>query len=385
MPDEPLVGKVVGDYEVLREVGRGGMGVVYEAHERSLQRTVALKVLPSNISADISFAKRFEREARFAASLSHPNIVSIYAVGKHEDVRYIAMEYIKGKTLTTLIREAGRLSVGRALEITLQAADALKAAHRVGMVHRDIKPDNIMIDEFGRVKVMDFGLARGIHSATQLTAEGAVLGTPRYMSPEQCEGLKPDQRSDIYSLGIVLFEMLSGRTPYGADTPLALMRQIVELPLPSLQEISADVPPQVCSIVYRMTAKRPEDRYDNADAVCEDIRVHLEGIRTSSPSGQDHLTDVITPSPQRTPTPVAAPWVSQPLSRRALFGLALAAAIVIVAGGCGGDTPGRSPCMTRPCRPSPRPLRRRGRRNRNRPARSRSRPLPSRVTSSRAP
>ncbi|HNT86592.1 MAG TPA: serine/threonine-protein kinase, partial [Candidatus Hydrogenedentes bacterium] len=290
-----------------------------------------------------------------AASLSHPNIVSIYAVGKHEDVRYIAMEYIKGKTLTTLIREAGRLSVGRALEITLQAADALKAAHRVGMVHRDIKPDNIMIDEFGRVKVMDFGLARGIHSATQLTAEGAVLGTPRYMSPEQCEGLKPDQRSDIYSLGIVLFEMLSGRTPYGADTPLALMRQIVELPLPSLQEISADVPPQVCSIVYRMTAKRPEDRYDNADAVCEDIRVHLEGIRTSSPSGQDHLTDVITPSPQRTPTPVAAPWVSQPLSRRALFGLALAAAIVIVAGGLWWRYAGPQPLHDAPVQTVPTP------------------------------
>jgi len=310
MPDEPLVGRVISDYEILRELGRGGMGIVYKAHERSLQRVVALKVLPPSISSDIAFAKRFEREARFAASLSHPNIVAIYAVGKHEDVRYIAMEYIKGKTLTALIREAGRLSVARALEITLQAADALLAAHKVGMVHRDVKPDNIMIDESGRVKVMDFGLARGIHSGTQLTADGAVLGTPRYMSPEQCEGLKPDHRSDIYSLGVVLFEMLTGRTPYPADTPLALMRQIVETPLPSLQEISADVPPHVCGIVYRMAAKRPADRYDSAETLCEDIRAYLEGTRTPTPppSTQESPTDVLTPvpipMPGTTPTPM---------------------------------------------------------------------------------
>lgn len=335
MPDEPLIGKVIGDYEILRELGRGGMGIVYKAHERSLQRVVALKVLPPNISSDIAFAKRFEREARFAASLSHPNIVSIYAVGKHEDVRYIAMEYIKGKTLTTLIREAGRLSVARALEITLQAADALLVAHRVGMVHRDVKPDNIMIDEAGRVKVMDFGLARGIHSATQLTADGAVLGTPRYMSPEQCEGLKPDHRSDLYSLGIVLFEMLTGRTPYSADTPLALMRQIVEAPLPSLQEISADVPPHVCSIVYRMAAKRPDDRYDSAETLCEDIRTYLEGTKTPTPtpSGQDRPTDVLSPAPRPTPTPPVAPVAQRPLNRVTIGVAAVMAILAIVGGG----------------------------------------------------
>lgn len=306
MPDESQSNRVIGDYEILREIGRGGMGVVFKAHERALRRTVALKVLPPNISADIAFVKRFEREARFAASLNHPNIVSIYTVGKHEDVRYISMEYVKGKTLTALIREAGRLSVTRALEITLQAADALAAAHKVEMVHRDVKPDNIMIDESGRVKVMDFGLARGLHSTTQLTAQGTVVGTPRYMSPEQCQGQKPDHRSDIYSLGVVVFEMLTGQTPYSAETPLALMRQIVDTPLPSIQEISADVPPQICSIIYKMTAKRPEDRYESAELVCEDIRAYLEGIRPQNATPVDKMTDVLTPS-AGTPTPPSAP------------------------------------------------------------------------------
>lgn len=337
MPDESQANRVIGDYEILREVGRGGMGVVYKAHERALRRTVALKVLPPSISADIAFVKRFEREARFAASLNHPNIVSIYTVGKHEDVRYISMEYVKGKTLTALIREAGRLSIARALEITLQAADALAAAHKVDMVHRDVKPDNIMIDEAGRVKVMDFGLARGLHSTTQLTAQGAVVGTPRYMSPEQCEGQKPDHRSDIYSLGIVLFEMLTGQTPYSAETPLALMRQIVDTPLPSIQEQSADVPPQICSIIYRMTAKRPEDRYENAEILCEDIRAFLEGTRPQNATPIDKMTDVLPPGTE-TPTPPAGPAavtptaVSVPVDRGkyALIG-AVAILLVVVA------------------------------------------------------
>lgn len=337
MPDDSQANRVIGDYEILREIGRGGMGVVYKAHERALRRTVALKVLPSNISADIAFVKRFEREARFAASLNHPNIVSIYTVGKYEDIRYISMEYVKGKTLTALIREAGRLSITRALEITLQAADALAAAHKVEMVHRDVKPDNIMIDESGRVKVMDFGLARGLHSTTQLTAQGTVVGTPRYMSPEQCEGQKPDHRSDIYSLGVVVFEMLTGQTPYSAETPLALMRQIVDTPLPSIQEISADVPPQICSIIYKMTAKRPEDRYENAELVCEDIRAYLEGARPQNATPMDKMTDVLTPS-AGTPTPPSAPAsvtptpVPVPIDRGkyALIG-AVAALLVVVA------------------------------------------------------
>ena len=298
MPDESLVGKTIGNYKILQEVGRGGMGVVYKAHETTLQRIVALKILPPHIANDAAFVKRFEREARFAASLSHPNIVAIHAVGQEGPYHYIAMEYVKGKTLAKLLREAGRLSVNRALEIALAAAEALTEAHDMGMVHRDIKPDNIMIDESGRVKVMDFGLARGVHSTTELTAKGAVIGTPRYMSPEQCEGHKPDHRTDVYSLGVVLFEMLTGSTPYAAETPLALMRHIVETPLPSIQTISADVAPHVCSIVYKMTAKRADDRYATARDVAIDIKALIqerEERPLTNSSQHDTATRRITP------------------------------------------------------------------------------------------
>ena len=280
--DESLVGKVIGNYEVLRELGRGGMGVVYKAHEQSLQRVVALKVLPAHLAADRSFVERFEREARSSAGLSHPNVVTVYAVGEQQGMYFIAMEYVKGQTVAEILRRDGRLEVRRALEITAQVADALATAHKKSVIHRDIKPQNVMVDEAGRAKVMDFGLAKVLaDSATNLTTEGALMGTPKYMSPEQCQGYPLDARTDIYSLGVMLYEMLAGQVPFSAETPLALLRKIVDTQVPSLSDVAQDIPPEVIAIVARMVAKDPAERYPDAGTVVGDIRAFLRGSETN--------------------------------------------------------------------------------------------------------
>ena len=240
-PSESLIGTIIGNYEILSELGRGGMGVVYKAHEQSLQRVVALKILSAHLSEDAALVKRFLREARAGARLNHANIVTTHAVGEHDGTYFIAMEYIKGSPLSKVIRDKGQLDVRRALEWTRQAADALAEAHRNDIIHRDIKPQNIMIDQAGRVKVMDFGLAKLLQASTALTADGVLLGTPLYMSPEQAEGKKVDARTDLYSLGVVLYEMLGGTQPFPGDSPIAVLRQIIDKPLPDLRELNSAV------------------------------------------------------------------------------------------------------------------------------------------------
>ena len=274
---DSLVGKVIGNYEILRELGRGGMGVVYKAHEQSLQRVVALKILPRHLAENPAFVKRFLREARAGARLNHPNIVTTYAVGEHDGVYFIAMEYIKGAPLSQVIRDQGQLDIRRALDISRQAAQALAQAHGQGIIHRDIKPQNMMIDQAGRVKVMDFGLAKVLHAATELTVEGAKLGTPLYMSPEQAQGQTVDARTDIYSLGIVLFEMLAGAPPFLADSPVAVLHQIIHQPVPDLRALNSDVPIPVARLVARMTAKDPKDRHPSAEALDRDLATVLSG------------------------------------------------------------------------------------------------------------
>ena len=267
-----LVGKTVGNYEIQRELGRGGMGVVYKAHEQSLQRVVALKVLLAHLARDTAFVKRFLHEARAVARLNHPNVVTIHTVGQHGGTYYIAMEYVKGRSLAEIIRAEGQIDVRRALDIAAQSAKALAEAHKQGIIHRDIKPHNIMVDEAGLVKVMDFGLARAAQSSTHLTATGAQLGTPRYMSPEQCQGKPLDPRTDVFSLGVTLYEMLAGSPPFDADTPLALMYQILHEPFPAVQELNADVPAGVAQVLARMTARDPDQRYPSAAVLCADLK-----------------------------------------------------------------------------------------------------------------
>ena len=232
----------IGDYELRRELGRGGMGVVYEAHEVTLDRTVALKILPRKFSSDPAYVARFLNEARAAARLDHPNIVMVHVVGEAAGRRFIAMELVRGAPLSSQIRAEQPLPALKALSLVRQVAAALSAAHAHGVIHRDIKPQNIMVDTEGRVKVLDFGLAKLHGSTAALTATGASLGTPRYMAPEQIQGRPADARTDIYSLGIVLFELLAGRPAFDADSPMAVMYQIAHEGPPSATEYLAPRP-----------------------------------------------------------------------------------------------------------------------------------------------
>ena len=211
-----------GRYELSHLVARGGMAEVYRAHDRLLDRPVALKVLFPELSVDRAFVERFRREAQAAANLSHPNIVPVFDWGEDNGTYFIVMEFIDGRPLSSILRTAGPMHPDRAAEIGADVAIALAYAHRHGVIHRDVKPGNVLITEDGIVKVTDFGIARAINTEESLTQTGAVMGTATYFSPEQAEGMGVDARSDIYSLGVVLFEMVTGRPPFMGDTPVAV-------------------------------------------------------------------------------------------------------------------------------------------------------------------
>lgn len=271
-----MISKVLANrYEILEKIGSGGMGNVYKAHDRRLDRVVAIKVLKLEYNNDNNFIKKFKRESLAAASISHPNIVSIYDVGSEElenrKIHYIVMEYIDGQTLKELINEEGRISVNKALNYCIQIAEALKVAHQKHIVHRDIKAQNIMVTRDGRIKVTDFGIAR-VADNTTVTATNAVMGSVHYFSPEQARGSKVDNRSDIYSLGIVLYEMLTGTLPYDADNPVsvALMQVQSNMPIPS--EKVKSISQGVDGIVLKMTRKDPEKRYSDVSQLIKDLR-----------------------------------------------------------------------------------------------------------------
>lgn len=266
-----LTGKNLGNYKIVNKLGHGGMATVYKAHELSLNRMVALKVLSSQLSEDKAYIKRFQREAQAAAQLNHPNIVQIYAIGEEQGVHYFAMEYIKGKSLADIRQEEGVLKPEDTIPIIRQVAEALAEAHKAGLVHRDIKPSNIMIDAAGRPKVTDFGIAYVSYANTKLTRDGSIIGTPEYLSPEQCEGKTVDQRSDIYSLGVTLYELLSGKTPYEADTPVSMLMKIVKGEFPPLHEVNPKVPESLRVIVDKMMLKDVQQRYQRMEEVIKDL------------------------------------------------------------------------------------------------------------------
>jgi serine/threonine protein kinase len=266
-----LAGKNLGNYKIISKLGQGGMATVYKAHELSLSRMVALKVLSPQLSEDKAYIKRFKREAQAAAQLNHPNIVQIYAIGEEQGVHYFAMEYIKGKSLADIRQEEGVLKPEDAVPIIRQVAEALAEAHKAGLVHRDIKPSNIMIDAAGRPKVTDFGIAYVSYANTKLTRDGSIIGTPEYLSPEQCEGKTVDQRSDIYSLGVTLYELLSGKTPYEADTPVSMLMKIVKGEFPPLREVNPNVPESLQVIVDKMMLKDVQQRYQRMEEVIKDL------------------------------------------------------------------------------------------------------------------
>jgi predicted Ser/Thr protein kinase len=266
----------IGHYRIVEELGRGGMGVVYKAHEESLNRFVAIKVLGEHLIEDPGHVERFLREARSAASLNHPNIVQIYAVNEENGRHFFAMEYVSGRSLQQILRSSGPLDPVQVAKIAVQTASGLRAAHEHSIIHRDIKPANLLIDDRGLVKIADFGLALVTGGVSRLTATGMFMGTPGYLSPEQCLDQEPDHRTDIYSLGVTLYEALSGKVPFTADSPLALLRQIVEVEPPDLGELKPDVDPKLRAIVARMMVKDREQRYSNCDDLIHDLEAFLE-------------------------------------------------------------------------------------------------------------
>ena len=259
-------GDTIGGFTIIREIGRGGMGVVYKAEDEALGRFVAIKILSDELAHNDEFVQRFRREAKSAAALEHRNIVQIYAMGHDEerDLHYIAMEYARGWPLDVMIKHRKRLSLRRALLVIRQAAAALDEAHRKNIIHRDIKPNNILVKKDGSVKVLDFGLAKALDGSADLTAEHMQLGTPAYMAPDQYLGGDMTLKADIYSLGVVLYEMLTGEKPFVADTPVAMLRKVANDPFPDVRLKNNEVPESVARLIASMVEKNPDDRPDAA-------------------------------------------------------------------------------------------------------------------------
>jgi serine/threonine-protein kinase len=295
----------LGHYDIVEELGRGGMGVVYKGYEAALGRYVAIKVLAAAMAHDPVFVERFLREARAMAALNDPHIIQIYFIGQDEEQTFFVMEFIDGDSLSGWLKREKKLPVGDALKILLQASEGLAAAHAQGVIHRDIKPGNIMINSRGVVKVADFGIALASNdiSSSKLTSTGALVGTPGYLPPEACLGKAVDQRSDIFALGIVLFESLTGRMPFNDESPLKLMLDIVESNIPDIRGINPDVDEETVRILDRMLAKSPADRYQSCDELGADLRRHPQAagalvMRNWSAEDASKATLVGLPTPQ---------------------------------------------------------------------------------------
>lgn len=271
-----LIGKTIANrYEIIEKTGMGGMATVYRAKDLVLNRDVAVKVLKEEFTTDEEFVKRFNTEAQAAASLSHPNIVSIYDVGNEENTYYIVMELIRGKTLKQIITEEGKLPWKWSVNIAIQIASALEMAHKHNIVHRDIKPHNIIITEDGIAKVTDFGIAKAVSNST-ITAFGTTIGSVHYFSPEQAKGGYTDAKSDIYSLGVVMYEMLTGRVPFDADTSVSVaLKHMQEEPIPP-DEVNEDIPKAVNDIILKAMQKEPSARYQTASEMVKDLSKSLK-------------------------------------------------------------------------------------------------------------
>ena len=280
-----------GRYRVEARIGSGGMGEVYRGVDTVLDRTVAIKVLLPQFARDANFVDRFRREAQAAARLNHPNLVGIYDSGADGETQFIVMEFIQGRTLDDFMSAGGRFTVPHAVEVAEKICDALAYAHVAGVIHRDIKPANVMVTRKGEVKVMDFGIARIVAGPQTAPQTSAVLGTAAYISPEQAQGQPVDGRSDIYSLGAVLYEMLTGRPPFTGDSPVAVAyKQVNESPvLPSIA--NPEVTPLLDAVLMRALAKNPANRYQTAD----EFRADLERARL----GQDVLATPLMPPGER--------------------------------------------------------------------------------------
>ena len=315
-----LTGKTIGKYTLTERLGRGAMAEVYKAYHPKLGRTVAVKIMHGYLAEGEDFLKRFEREARALAALRHPHIVQIHDFDVEQDNYYLVIEYFDGGTLQDRMAELARIGkfmpLGQVLEILKQIGEALDYAHQKGIIHRDIKPSNILLNTSGEAFLGDFGIARMV-SSTQFTSTGSLIGTPTYMSPEQCKGLEITAASDIYSLGVILYELLTGRAPFLADTPLALIQKHVSEPLPLPGVLRPGLPPSVEAVVRKALAKDPVERYQSAgelaqalkQALPEDVVARLDQVEVGkTTSTMDQPTELMEAGdlPGRTQQPTMA-------------------------------------------------------------------------------
>ena len=272
--------KISDRYQIMKAIGEGGMANVYLAYDTILDRNVAVKILRGDLAGDEKFVRRFQREALSASSLSHPNIVEVYDVGEDNNNYYIVMEYVEGKNLKDLIKKRGKLTLSEVVDIMLQITDGMSVAHDSYIIHRDIKPQNIMILENGLVKIMDFGIAMAMN-ATQLTQTNSVMGSVHYLPPEQASGKGATLQSDIYSMGIVMYELLTGKLPYKGDNAVEIALKHLKEPLPSIKEELPSIPQSVENIIMKATAKNPKNRYEDAKEMHEDLLTCLDESRES--------------------------------------------------------------------------------------------------------
>ena len=339
---DSLIGQQFGPYKITEKLGEGGMAVVYKGYQQSLNRYVAIKVLRQELAQDEEFVARFRREALAVADLDHPNILHVYDAGFVQGLYYIVMAYVDGGSLRDLVGQ-GPLEPDYALSIAAQMADALHHAHQRGIVHRDVKPNNILLSRDGRPLLSDFGIAKALHESSGLTRTGMSIGTPEYMAPEQIQGQKVDARTDIYALGIVLYEMLVGWAPFSSTTPVAALYKQVNEPPPPLRQANINVPAWLEGVVNRALAKSPLERYQQASDFAEALRQRRAPERT--------------PVPIRTATPTKVPRVEPEGKKRGgavpvlvagivILLLALVAVVVFLLAGNPPVTEGPTPFVT---------------------------------------
>ncbi len=340
-----MIGSLLaGRYRLDARVGRGGMCTVWRAHDLALERTVAVKLLHTELSGDGAQLERFRREARAVARLSHPHIVTVIDAGEEEGRPYIVLEYVEGETLKERIKRHGRLPVTEAVAYAIEIARALACAHAQRLVHRDVKPQNVLIDREGRAKVTDFGIARSLESGQEdLTATGRVLGTTEYVAPEQALGERVTERSDLYSLGIVLFEMLTGAPPFRGPTPVATAMAHVREPLPDVQKLRPEVSASLAAVIERACAKNPERRHRNALELAEELEQVLAIETARSGTAPDEVTQVLRTLPREI-AEVAPRRLRMGRAMRRLLALAaLAATAVAIWQGLEHTRPGAGP------------------------------------------
>jgi tRNA A-37 threonylcarbamoyl transferase component Bud32/flagellar basal body-associated protein FliL len=330
MSSRSLIGQTVGKYQVTEILGRGGMAEVYKAYQETLDRNVAIKVMHSFLADEQGFLGRFQREARAMAALNHPSIVGVYDFDVFDDVYYIVMEYVSGGTLKQRIESASGLGdsmpLSASTRVVLEVADALAYAHGRGMVHRDIKPGNIMLTDEGRAVLTDFGIAK-ILSGPTFTATGAMVGTPAYMSPEQGLGQPGDERSDLYALGVLYYQMATGRLPYDADTPLAVILKHVNEPVPLPTDFNDDIPGAIQAVIVKAMAKDPGERYQSANEMIQELQEaakvgDLDLAAAAFITGAERMTP---PPPVRPTEPVDATQLAPAAASATVLGSAAAA------------------------------------------------------------